>query len=615
MTMMRNVLIAAICGLIVIECEAGWKSKSEREKERQEQFKAWKKMKAAKANMIERSEDSSGRATQANVQSYAMREAERDECAKGMLPDFCRRCGVDLATVSIEDVCLINNGSNSDPRYVLRWTDAGRKRQLHIVTTNLLAVLKQDSIPKAADKIEADLMPILSSINSNGLLRINWDVVSDDYKYEALFRRNSVYFSGSSEVKRDINMLTNAYAKVNGKSIGPIFTIHDDNGEKQISFDKNIYCEILENYVLEDMSKRGSTEMSPFILLPNPNIDIVEYYKSCVDEGRIYVHEEKDIVDLHGCTDSGYGHSSFYVKRCEKFANEYAKAMAIIREEEEKLAARKRLAEEYMNMPETEKFPLLSVQPKPQMLMKGIQSGVSMKWIEGWLLSNKIEFSGPNKSANGNEYIAASFYDNGELIRKVTFWFTEKVLTEIVISPRKTPLPIDVVIQKYSKELGPTAQVIRKEKDKPEMTANGCMAFFMQDWYARIANADVGVSADYKMFVGFLLVNEETAQSFKDMAVEEAMQYLKFDKSGLADLIVGADGTIIKCTEFGNLVKEHTLKMLPDFKKSDGLVYKIGIWDVKLNEYFKQKEKMKAEEAKRKEEEDKKAREAAALDF
>ena len=175
-------------------------------------------------------------------------------------------------------------------------------------------------------------------------------------------------------------------------------------------------------------------------------------------------------------------------KEEERIAKEKAAAEEARRKEEERIAEAAKIVSE---MPESEKFPLLSVQPKPQVLMKNIHSGVTKKWVDAWLIVNKIEHNEDSEFLDErleDLIIKACFRnENGDVVRQIDFGFRNNVLLNLTINlDGSTATSLDAVVEKYSHDLGPSVNIERKEGES----------------VVRIMTDDVCVCAGDDSFVG-----------------------------------------------------------------------------------------------------------------
>ena len=157
-----------------------------------------------------------------------------------------------------------------------------------------------------------------------------------------------------------------------------------------------------------------------------------------------------------------YNRCADFIKRVQEKVNVAIKQAA---EEKSKAEAAARLL---ADMPESEKFPLLSVQPKPQVLMKNIHSGTTKKWVDAWLVANKIEHNEDSEFLGErleDLIIKASFRnENGDVVRQIDFGFRDNVLLNLTINLDGTAATsLDDVVEKYSHDLGPSVNIERKE--------------------------------------------------------------------------------------------------------------------------------------------------------
>lgn len=567
---------------------------------------------------------------------------------KDMLPKFCEVQGVDPSTVNVpRDIEVVELGYASKP-YGLRWSSAGIDHQRQIIASNLLKELKGE-IPSMVINMEKELTPVFSAIHTNGVLNIDWELCGEmgdkNYKYrkQLFVSRNDLLMIEyeRDKIKEELDGITNICAEVNGKSFGPILSICGLDGEKRMVFNKEIFSDILENIIIERVEQYkkdyNSQTLNDFKIKLN---DFKQNFPK--DHHEMYVEEDWN----YGLGVCHFRHKTYYIKELVEFANQYAIATTIIAKEEEKAAARRHLAVEYKNMPEAEKFPLMSVQPKPQMLMKDVPSGASAKWIEGWLADNNAEFgeleketahnwmyyklTGTSPQYTGIDVFKAIFKEEGKPTRRVTFRFKESVLVGVNITMTGSIPSVDQLVEKYSRELGPNAKVERGNNGDPSAFSYATTSveevdyfrqvrWFAQDCFVNVANSDVNVRIEHQTFAGLIALSQSTLLMLNLFGAEEQARYLEFDKDGKADLIVRADGSVIRCTSEGKTLKELIAgsSNLANYKrKVENVSAKVvKVEDRKLKSHFDAIRRSKEEAAQKAAEEAKKKAEAAALDF
>ena len=503
-------------------------------------------------------------------------------------------------------------------------------RELQIIVTKQLADVKTE-IPSVVNRMAEELQPVLSAINSNQLLSVDLELcaalreTSNKYYYKFYQDKNfSVLqdWNAGKEFQRFSSDITNLYFNVDGKAFGPIFSAHNDNGDMRVTFNGEIFSDVLSKRFMREIAEQH-------YMCPNPDsiksgLETFRKKNSNMDIAHAFMRVDDGLCLIYECSGNEHGTREKYkLNSLIKFANEYAMAKSIIDKEEvkekERVAALKRLAEEYVNMPESEKFPLLSVQPKPQMLMKDIYSGVPINWVQGWLLANKIEHDEPwiDKS-NGNATIDGRFYNkDGIKVRTVKFRFCDDALVTLSIRLEEKPTTPDDVEKKYLKEFGSTAKAERRKGDLKLYSHQDNTMTWTRDDLIKVTTDDVGAVAMYKTFAGLVMISESTAQGLVFAGTEEKMRYMLFDKTSRADLVINADGSVIRCTKDGEILKAYAKDLLPSSAQEiDNRITEIEVWDMKLYNYMTEKEKKAKEAAARKAaEEAKKAKADAALDF
>ena len=505
-------------------------------------------------------------------------EAER---ANALLLKFCEEQGITPKDVLQTDVKVVERPFSNITK--MEWTDAGLKRQQEIIVSNMLAEVKAE-MPFIVKGKEEELCPMLLAVNSNNVLNINFELCamlrdgdSKDHdklynsgKFHDLFDRDKF-----SAAKNFVDFITNLCFTIDGKSYGSVFSVNGSHGK--VSFNKDTYGEFLENKFLSLANmEKGINRLGVF------KSTLIDIKKNLPDTARFKLLKD---LSFNYWNDSGYIEYKYKIGDIAKFANQYAAAKLLIENEE---AMRKRLAEEYVTMPESEKFPLLSVQPKPQMLMKDIYSGVSIKWVQGWLLANKIEYNEP-KIIRDSEWIIT----NAKLKTcKVAFYFVENALKGISID-LKQETTVEAIIDKYSQLLGSNAKVTKD-----------------------IGSFDLGDAAED--FIAYTLPVTVRIQT------DELEIQTKYNVASLHQLSSEAkikvldpfEDSFTKLTAVKDDVRKALKKKNNDWAlDNSNKVYGITIIDVRLCNYSDEIEQQKKEADAKAAEDAKKVKAAAALDF
>jgi hypothetical protein len=266
------------------------------------------------------------------------------------------------------------------------------------------------------------------------------------------------------------------------------------------------------------------------------------------------------------------------VVRVKRAIEKVKKNVEVIQQEDERKI---RLSKEYITMPENEKFPLLSVQSKPLDFMKDIKSGVAAKWLEGYLLANKIEYKKDNDSITA-EYPS----------RTVDFCFYKNALLSVRIILKQS-ISLDSLIGKYTNIFGSDAEITKRLNEFQLLDSVGDTVTYGRIAKIWIESKEMSVFTRYPVG-GAVTLPDELAERMKNPFVDK----------------------IKKVSE----IEEYVKKSITKEKDADDLsgAHKIEmIWltDRKLSDYETQEENREKAEAKKKADEEKKAKEAAALDF
>ena len=287
-------------------------------------------------------------------------------------------------------------------------------------------------------------------------------------------------------------------------------------------------------------------------------------------------------------------------REAERAAQEAARKEAIRKQQEvarKKQEALELLAKEYLTMSESEKYPLLSVNSEPQTILKDVKSGVSAKWLTGFLVANKIEYKTNNDSS-----LIRAFYPG----RKVDFRFYANALYSAEISLTQS-VTGDAFVEKYRNAMGAAAKVKKSigevERDE-EIDLIGALRYSAAE------------KSDRTVFFG----RNITLSVSSDRMVATA-SYRAIGKAELSDrvVIMLLDSSVSPTKKYDAILLDIKKQITKD-KDSAGLdgsnkIDKITVMDKRLYDYRVQKEKEIADEKERKKKEAEKAKNAAALDF
>ena len=476
---------------------------------------------------------------------------------------LCKKNGIEVEFIKPEHV--LKDRYERMPRLTASGNELARARQeeaRRVALEKNLEFLKNSMAEsELIQKIESAYAGLAETVNTYQLLAA--DFSADDKDNQDQLQRGYSIF---------INSVTNVYIRDN---IGPIFLLSNDG--KEIVFNKSAVeegltaqCKSLSVDITNGMRKESVLER--FLCVDNPSEKLSQS-----------VNSWRDVV----------------VAMNEKKAREKA------------------LINKYETMSNEEKFPLLKVHSKPQMLMKDVFSGSSIEWVEGWLLANKITIThkeGPDKE--GWARITGEFLKDGKVVRKVRFVFWENALYGVNIELVGTSITTDEMSAKYLKEMGKGAKT-KTQTGKVRIASNGDQSItWVRDDIISVETDDMIASADYMTFAGLSMFSESTLVEIQFMGAEEKMRYVTFSKDSKADLVINADGSTLRCTKNGEMLRPIIKKQLPEFSKAiNNKIRIITLRDKKLMKIMKETEE-KAKEAKAKADEAaKKAKAAEALDF
>lgn len=509
-------------------------------------------------------ENAGGEVKGNNAQGYTTAELE----------DFCRRQGVDPATVKEGDVRVAFKFNKALAKTLreLEWTEQRKEREE-------LARQQQAFQKEAKEKKYREEIARRKKQNDEIVERELPGIIS---KYE----------EKASSIAECINTNLHPYIQF-------IHFLQSDNNKELI--DKVDRCEdkIMRcDEVIKEYNHIMSAVKNGAIRFDSYNSDYL-YYETVeekifiISTNAIIKSNVKSIFDTYKerlvgerlrhrhCESTGNVLAYWFkdgVVRLKKAIEVAKKNVDVIQQED---AQKIRLSKEYITMPEKEKFPLLSVQSKPLDFMKDIKSGVSVKWIEGYLLANKIEYKKDNDSITA-EYPSRTVY----------FCFYKNALLSVRIIMKQS-ISLDSLIGKYTNVFGSDAEITKRLNEFHLSDSVGDTVIYGRIAEIWIESKEMSVFTRYPVG-GAVTLPDELAARMKNPFVDK----------------------IKKVSE----IEEYVKKSITKEKDADDLsgTHKIEmIWltDRKLSDYETQEENREKAEAKKKSDEENKAKEAAALDF
>lgn len=265
------------------------------------------------------------------------------------------------------------------------------------------------------------------------------------------------------------------------------------------------------------------------------------------------------------------------------------------------------------NFTEAEKYPMLSAVPNNLSLMKDITSGLSRDWVETYLAANKIDFS---LDQSNTDRISASV--NG---REITFYFEENTLCSLFIQ-LPAPVALDMIKTKYANGEDVAVEI---EESEPEMSISpfdtlesGVVPFRKVGTVSFMTKDGMRIKGYHTAFAGLVWINASGVAGL-GFALSDAntqLEYFKLDENSNADVVLDADGRVVKCNTLGKrLLSALQNRARSEREKYNGDIWAIRLTDVALlNHCCDLQNAAKAAKAKQAEEEKKKA-DAAILDF
>ena len=528
-------------------------------------------------------ENAGGEVKGNNAQGYTTAELE----------DFCRRQGVDLATVKEGDVRVTYKFNKALAKTLreLEWTEQRKERE---------ELARQQALQKEAKrKKEQEELARQQALQKEAEeKKYREEIARRKKQNDEIVERElpgiiSKYEEEASSIAECINTNLHPYIQFihfmqndsNKELINRVDLLPDENLRKT-------RCdELIEEYnsIMSDVEKAvinfysynsdypGYGEVNERIFTISTNKIIKSNVKYIFDK-----YKERLVGEcLKDIKSSGYALAPWYKDKVVSLKRAIEKAkknVEVIQQEDERKI---RLSKEYITMPENEKFPLLSVQSKPLDFMKDIKSGVAAKWLEGYLLANKIEYKKDNDSITA-EYPS----------RTVDFCFYKNALLSVRIIMKQS-ISLDSFIGKYTNVFGSDAEITKRLNEFQLLDSVGDAVTYGRIAKIWIESKEMSVFTRYPVG-GAVTLPDELAARMKNPFVDK----------------------IKKVSE----IEEYVKKSITKEKDADDLsgAHKIEmIWltDRKLSDYETQEENREKAEAKKKADEENKAKEAAALDF
>ena len=509
-------------------------------------------------------ENAGGEVKGNNAQGYTTAELE----------DFCRKQGVDPATVKEGDVRVVFKFNKALAKNLreLEWTEQRKERE---------ELARQQALQKAEAEAEAERARQAEKKKNDEIVERELPGIISKYEEEA----SSIAECINTNLHPYIQFIHFMQSDSNKELINKVDLLPDKNLRKtrcdELIKEYNSIMSDVEKAVINfysynsDYPGYGKVDEKIFTISTNKIIKSNVKYIFDKYKERLVVKRLKDIKSSGDALAPWYKDKVVRLKRAVEKAK---KNVEVIQQEDERKI---RLSKEYITMPENEKFPLLSVQSKPLDFMKDIKSGVASKWLEGYLLANKIEYKKDNDSITA-EYPS----------RTVDFCFYKNALLSARIIMKQS-ISLDSFIGKYANVFGSDAEITKRLNEFQLLDSVGDTVIYGRIAKIWIESKEMSVFTRYPVG-GEVTLPDELAARMKDPFVDK----------------------IKKVSE----IEEYVKKSITKEKDADDLsgAHKIEmIWltDRKLSDYKTQEQNREKAEAKKKADEEKKAKEAAALDF
>ena len=510
-------------------------------------------------------ENAGGEVKGNNAQGYTTAELE----------DFCRKQGVDPATVKEGDVRVAYKFNKALAKTLreLEWTEQRKERD---------GLARQQALQKEAEEkkyreeiarrkkqndeiVERELPGIISKYEESAS-SVAECINTNLYPYIQFIH----FLQSDSNKKSIINRVDCCEDMIMrcDAIIDEYYRLMRDAEKQTIRF----YSYETEDWYNSDRPSYGGVEEKIFSISTNKIIksnvnSLFERYKERL-VGRMLIN----------CEIRGDVFDNWYkdkVVRLKMAIEKAKKNVEVIQQEE----AQK--IKEYITMPEKEKFPLLSVQSKPLDFMKDIKSGVAAKWLEGYLLANKIEYKKDNDSITA-EYPSMT----------VDFYFYKKALLSVRIIMKQS-VSLDSFIGKYTNVFGSDAEITKRLNEFQLLDSVGDTVTYGRIAKIWIESKEMSVFTRYPVG-GAVTLPDELAARMKNPFVDKIKK--------VSEIEAYVKKSITKEKDADDLSGAHKIEM-------------IWLRDRKLSDYETQEENREKAEAKKKADEEKKAKEAAALDF
>ena len=536
-------------------------------------------------------ENAGGEVKGNNAQGYTTAELE----------DFCRKQGVDPATVKEGDVRVAYKFNKALAKTLreLEWTEQRKERE---------ELARQQALQKATqEKKEREELEKKEQEELARQQALQKEAKEKKYREEIARRKKqndeiaerelpsiiSKYEEEASSVAECINTNLHPYIQF-------IHFLQSDSNKELINKVDLLPDENLRKTRCDELIKEYNSIMSD---VERATIRFYSYNSNYLDTrlvnekiftistNKIIKSNVKYIFDkykerlvgerLKDIKSSGYALAPWYkdkVVRVKRAIEKAKKNVEVIQQEDERKI---RLSKEYITMPENEKFPLLSVQSKPLDFMKDIKSGVAAKWLEGYLLANKIEYKKDNDSITA-EYPS----------RTVDFCFYKNALLSVRIIMKQS-ISLDSLIGKYTNVFGSDAEITKRLNEFQLLDSVGDTVTYGRIAKIWIESKEMSVFTRYPVG-GAVTLPDELAARMKNPFVDKIKK--------VSEIEAYVKKSITKEKDADDLSGAHKIEM-------------IWLTDRKLSDYETQEENREKAEAKKKADEEKKAKEAAALDF
>lgn len=544
-------------------------------------------------------ENAGGEVKGNNAQGYTTAELE----------DFCRKQGVDPATVKEGDVRVAFKFNKALAKTLreLEWTEQRKARE---------ELARQQALQKEAqEKKEREELARQQALQKEAKRKkeqeelarqqaLQKEAKEKKYREEIARRKKqndeiverelpgiiSKYEEMASSIAECINTNLHPYIQF-------IHFMQNDSNKELINKVDRLPDENLRKTRCDELIKEYNSIMSSDV--EKVTISFYCYYSDYsgyveVDEkiftistNKIIKSNVKYIFDkykerlvgesLKDIKSNGYWHTDKIVS-LKRAIEKAKKNVEVIQQEDERKI---RLSKEYITMPENEKFPLLSVQSKPLDFMKDIKSGVAAKWLEGYLLANKIEYKKDNDSITA-EYPS----------RTVDFCFYKNALLSVRIIMKQS-ISLDSFIGKYTNVFGSDAEITKRLNEFQLLDSVGDTVTYGRIAKIWIESKEMSVSTRYPVG-GAVTLPDELAARMKNPFVDKIKK--------VSEIEAYVKKSITKEKDADDLSGAHKIEM-------------IWLTDRKLSDYETQEKNREKTEAKKKADEEKKAKEAAALDF